>query len=262
MTAPPPSADELTAFVASLPPGYSQKYQPDVIARHIAIADARGAQPVSVGLIESESPGGHALCVVANDQPGLLATISGAMVLAGWDVIDAEAYTRKLPNARFEAIDLFWLRRQGQATPAGPTAQDAQQLQEFLSDILLGKRRFPTLFPPGVGADADSAPIHPSDTRVRFIDDNAGSLGTLEVETGDRSGLLWALSRALFEHKVQILNSQVRTRDGRVFDRFEVVELDGSPINEARRLEIQVAVLGAIEPARRRPSTPAAEARS
>jgi [protein-PII] uridylyltransferase len=194
--------------------------------------------------------------LIADDRPGLLATISGAMVHCGLDVVDAEAYTRRLGGGRFEAIDLFWVKKQSAASQDPLSAIDAVQLEEMLSNTLLGKHRLATLVPP---AAADSAPVQPSDTRVRFIEGGDGGLGTLEVETGDRSGLLWALSRALFEHKVQIITSQVRTREGRVFDRFEVVELDGSPINEARRLEIQVAVMGAVEPARRRPSQPAAD---
>lgn len=252
-------ADTLTAFVASMPKIYGEKYQPDVIARHMTIATTRQQQSVVVGVVENDPAEGTALCVVADDQPGLLATISGAMVLVGLDVIDAEAYTRRLPDGHFEAVDLFWVRKQGQQNKIVPSAQDAAQLQEALADILQGRRRFPTKFPGETAPASERGPLHPTDTRVRFIDDAAGGLGTLEVETGDRSGLLWVLSRALFEHKVQILTSQVRTREGRVFDRFEVVELDGSPINEVRRLEIQVAVLSAIEPAQRQIAQSSAE---
>jgi [protein-PII] uridylyltransferase len=274
MTAPEsPTADEIGAFVASLPKSYAQKYATDEIGLHLAVAARRGSGPVSVGLLPvGQSPAAQlsvaqlpvsqsnpaTLCVIAEDRPGLLATISGALILCGFDVVDAEAYTRKLDHGHFEAMDLFWVRRQGSAghvgAPAEPvTAADAQRLEATLSDILLGKQRFPTMPPLGeVGP-----PEHASDTRVRFIEDKSGGLSVLEVETGDRSGLLWLLSRALFERNVQIITSQVSTKGGRVFDRFTVVELDGSPIGDARRLEIQVAVLSAIEPARRKSVLPA-----
>lgn len=250
----PISPDEYAAFIASMPASYGKKYDQGAVSQHFAISKSRGEKPVRVGLI-ADSNKNAALCLVADDRPGLLATISGAMVHCGLDVVDAEAYTRKLGGGHFEAIDLFWVKRQSAAAQDPLSAIDALQLEEMLSSTLLGKHRLATLVPPA----ADSAPVQPSDTRVRFIEGGDGGLGTLEVETGDRSGLLWSLSRALFEHKVQIITSQVRTREGRVFDRFEIVEIDGSPINEARRLEIQVAVMGAIEPARRRPSQPAAE---
>jgi hypothetical protein len=39
----------------------------------------------------------------------------------------------------------------------------------------------------------------------------------------------------------------VSTVNSRVLDRFTLAEQDGSPITEARRLHIQVAVISAIE---------------
>ena len=112
--------------------------------------------------------------------------------------------------------------------------------------------------------------LHPShlpahahlQTTVRFIEGENGC-SMLEVETGDRSGLLLSLSQALFKQRVQIVASQVKTVNSRVFDRFTIVELDGTPITPARRLEIQVAVLTAIDPIleqqfSRTPSTPPA----
>ena len=45
--------------------------------------------------------------MVADDRPGLLATISAALVLCGLDVIEAEAYTRRVEGEHDEAIDVF-----------------------------------------------------------------------------------------------------------------------------------------------------------
>jgi UTP:GlnB (protein PII) uridylyltransferase len=86
------------------------------------------------------------------------------------------------------------------------------------------------------------------ETVVRFLEGQDGTFSTLEVETFDRSGLLLALSQALFAQRVQIVGSQVKTRNNRVFDRFHIVEFDNQPISPARRLEIQVAILSAIDP--------------
>jgi hypothetical protein len=45
-----------------------------------------------------------------------------------------------------------------------------------------------------------------------------------------------------------------------VFDRFVLLELDGSPIEASRRLEIQVGVLTAIEPVSQVPRARTAQA--
>jgi [protein-PII] uridylyltransferase len=83
---------------------------------------------------------------------------------------------------------------------------------------------------------------------VRFLEDARGNLSVLEIETGDRSGLLWAITRALFEQQVQIISSRVRTEGGLVHDSFTITELDGSAISPDRRLTIQVALMAAVQP--------------
>lgn len=244
------SPEYVRAFAESMPPGYRERYHGHAIATHARIAAARGDDLVNVGLVDGPKGDAQAICVVAEDRPGLLSTISAAFVLCGLDVAAAEAYTRDNQAGRKEAVDVFWLRHLdevGQGTPV--SEPDIQAIRESLTALLRGdsaqreiaeRRSVP---PPVVRRGADAI--------VRFVDNEAGGLATLEVETNDRSGLLLALSSALFQAHVQIVRSEVRTVGDRVLDRFTVVEFDGSPIRSARRLEIQVAVLNAIEPARR-----------
>jgi len=238
-----PSPEQVAAFVGSMPAAYAARFEGEVRAAHAATALARADALAAVGRFGAEGTG---LCVVADDRPGLLATISAALITAGLDVVTAEVYTREAAGARREAVDLFWVRRA--AAPAGPLGDaDAAAVENALVRMLRGE------------ADAASVeklvssqpPARPPDATVRFLEDGSGVLSTLEVETTDRSGLLFALATALFRQRVQIVESQVRTREDRVFDRFRIAELDGTAISPARRLEIQVAVLNAIEPASR-----------
>jgi len=69
----------------------------------------------------------------------------------------------------------------------------------------------------------------------------------LTVVTSDRPGLLLAITRALHRARVQILGSEATTKDGRVVDRFTLVELDGAPLRTSRRGVLQVEVLAAID---------------
>lgn len=90
-----------------------------------------------------------------------------------------------------------------------------------------------------------------SETRVRFVGEAKGVLSLLEVESAGRNGLLGVLSRALFDLRVQIVRAESRVSGTRRVERLTVVEFDGAPIGAARRLEIQVGVLQAIEDATR-----------
>lgn len=239
-----------------MPASYRRAFDIAAVTAHARLAEERGQELVNVGSFSSNRAPGTAVCVIARDRPGLLAAISAAIVMCGLDVICGEAYTRRPPGGRAEAVDVFWLRH-ADPKERRPRLQkhEIAALNETLAGLLQG-----SIEPRTAGATSSAERGAGIGTVVRFLDASDGTLATLEVETGDRSGLLYALSRALFEQGVQIVESEVKTLDDRVFDRFTLVELDGSPISPTRRLEIQVAVLSAIEP---RPSVvrrePAAE---
>jgi UTP:GlnB (protein PII) uridylyltransferase len=164
--------------------------------------------------------------------------------LQGFDIVHAEAYTRRLDTGEREVLDLFRLQvQQGRAVDTSAATDIAANISLTLHELLAGKidpsQALPAPQPEPLGT------FH--DTRVRFIEGEDGALSTLEVETDDRSGLLLTLARALSSQKVSVERSEVRTLNSRVLDRFTLAEHDGSPISDARRLNIQVAVISAIE---------------
>ena len=237
-----PSIDEFAAF---LPESYRRNFGRSAIASHAHIAHSRDGKLVGIGSFPSNRHG-TALCVIADDRPGLLATISAALVLARLDVIEAEAYTRRQVGRSDEAVDVFWVRHDPPELRNKPvTSETVEALRETLTGLLQGTLDRGRVTEPSARPSPTPAA---AETVVRFLEAQDGSFATLEVETGDRSGLLLALAQALFQQRVQIVASQVRTTGTRVFDRFSIVELDGSPISPSRRLEIQVAVLSAVDP--------------
>jgi [protein-PII] uridylyltransferase len=242
-----PSPEFTAAFAESLPRVYRDKYDPDVVVAHAGVSASRGDAKVAVGLF---GRAGNGLCVIADDRPGLLALISASLVVCRLDVNHAEVYTRKTEEGKKEAVDLFWVRKVDEKPGAALVQTDSDRVREVLTELLGSSGSARSAVDKEI-ARAEKAEPKTADATVRFVADPSGGLATLEVETTDRSGLLFSLASALFEQNVQIVESEVRTVDGRVFDRFRLVELDGSPISAAHRLEIQVAVLNAIEPARR-----------
>ena len=245
MSSVPPSDDFLRTFAASLPASYRANFDASAIGAHARVARERESAPANIGAFFSNRVPGAAICVVADDRPGLLATISAALVLCGLDVIEAEAYTRRIAGKHDEAVDVFWVRHEDTSDVRARLEHDEiVQLCQTLIGLLDGRLERKK-------ADSGSrSSITPAakETVVRFIEGEDGTFATLEVETFDRSGLLLSLSQALFAQRVQIVGSQVKTRGGRVYDRFHIVEFDNKPISPARRLEIQVAILSAIDP--------------
>lgn len=232
--------ERLSEFARSLPNDYRTRFDADQIAVHFQTLEdrARSGSPVAVRRFPWSQPGITGLCVVAEDRPGLLSNISRALSEFGCDVDSALAFTRPSAEGRpAEALDLFFVRYQD-----GPFDEAREEeLAELLRKILSGN--YESRLPPPSQAGSSA-----SDTTVRFLEDESGSLTVLEVETNDRSGLLWALTRALHRESVQIVSSKIKTSGGRVQDRFVICETNGSPIRPERRLVIQVAVLTALSP--------------
>jgi UTP:GlnB (protein PII) uridylyltransferase len=243
-----PSPEFTATFAESLPKAYAEKYEADVIVAHASVSTQRGDALASVGLFGRAANG---LCVVADDRPGLLSLISASLVVCRLDVHHAEVYTRDLGKGRREAVDLFWVRKLDAAPGAKLLAVDAENLEKTIIGFVRGEKDPRVSVEKQIAENARPGPQGAVDATVRFVADPSGGLATLEVETTDRSGLLFSLASALFSQRVQIVESEVRTMDERVFDRFRLVEFDGAAISSARRLEIQVAILNAIEPARR-----------
>jgi [protein-PII] uridylyltransferase len=239
------SPEYVQSFVSSLPKRYRENVESAAINTHARVVSERGDEPAHLGTFASSRPDSLAVCIVASDRPGLLANISAALVLCGIDVVDAELYTRKTPKGEREAVDLFWIRRGPDQDARGPVnEQDVSELKTTLIGLLTGKLSREE----AKQRAAEVARDKRRDTIVRFIEGEDGSFSTLEVETADRPGVLLALSQALFDQRLQIVSSEVRSKDGAAFDRFTVTERDGASVSSERRLEIQVAVLSALEP--------------
>jgi len=174
------------------------------------------------------------MCVVVEDRPGLLSLISRSLTECGFEVESAEAYCRE--GSPRVAVDIFWLR-----DPQGRIGNDdVDAFVELLNGVLSGLR-------PEVPLPRAPVPAGVRNTTVRFLEQRDGALSVLEVETEDRSGLLYAITRALHGAGVQIVSSQIRTTGAHVLDRFAIAELDGSPVGDERRFAIQIAVLSALE---------------
>ncbi|HEY3499554.1 MAG TPA: hypothetical protein VGK73_32915, partial [Polyangiaceae bacterium] len=132
---PDPSID---AFAASLPESYRRNFDRNAIATHARISSSRVGEPVGIGTFASSRPG-TALCVIADDRPGLLATISAALVLARLDVIEAEAYTRRQQGHPDDAVDVFWVRNDPSELRGKPVSPEAvEALRTTLTGLLEG----------------------------------------------------------------------------------------------------------------------------
>ncbi|MGA7123851.1 MAG: hypothetical protein WBY94_27360 [Polyangiaceae bacterium] len=233
--------DIVATFVESMPPRYRQLFDAAAAREHATIVERRARAPAHVEIWRRLPSGGAVLCVVADDRPGLLSFISAALVVHALDVVAAQIFTRKATEGA-EAIDLFWVRRDT-ASSSPVLASDASGIAGVLRGLITRELTIDAVVRQ---TGARPTPSPGAATHVTFEEGESG-LSVLSVETFDRPGLLLAITQALSRARVQIIASEAMSREGRVVDRFTVVELDGAPLRPQRRGILQIEVLSAIE---------------
>ncbi len=243
-----PTEAFIEELLATMPHRYREQFSRAEIQEHARVVLGRGPLPAHAGLCGA-ARGEPALCVVADDLPGLLAAISASLMLEGFDIDEAEAFTRRSTRGKVEAISLFRVRRRRREEWAPLETADVTAVRETLLEVLGGREALRLQAQALAGTSPGIAETH-----VRFLDHPAEARLTLELETNDRTGLLLAVSTALFAEGVQIIGSRVRTQGPRAIGRFDLVEADGARIAGTRLQRIQLAVLTAVD-GRRHPST-------
>lgn len=238
--------DPASIFVASMPAHYRERFDRGAAREHAAIAGRRRAGAVHAEIWRTLPRGVAAVCVVADDRPGLLSFVSAALVIHGLDVEAGQAFTRATDPP--EAFDVFWLRRDG-GLPAPVMPGDVVRVAETLRELVTGGKTIEDVA--RESRSRRSAAPAAGSTRVTWVQRSSGET-VLTVQTFDRPGLLLAITSALFRARVQIVASEASISDGSIVDRFSLVEFDGAPLRAHRRGTLQVAVLAAIDALRER----------
>jgi [protein-PII] uridylyltransferase len=242
------------AYVASMPAEYREAFDVEAKRAHEAVVRRRGNRSTHVEVWRELSQRVVAICVVADDKPGLLSRISAALVAERIDVVSAHAYCRTREDGSVEAVDLLWIRRLTGPTGATPPirAKDILDLRDAIDRAASATSDEGT--GPGVDSggspslrEASEPPATGASARVRFETDAEDGSTVLTVEAVDRPGLLLAVTQALFRAGVQIIGLRATTERRCAVDRFKLADAGGTPLRRERLFTLQIAILGAIE---------------
>ncbi|HEY3818990.1 MAG TPA: [protein-PII] uridylyltransferase [Polyangiaceae bacterium] len=240
-------AEAVESFLASMPERYLLANAATSIVQHAHIVAARGARSAYVARVPGRHPEAAELCVVADDRPGLLASIAAAITANRLEVLAAQVYSR-VCGERVEAVDLFWVRDRDGGTEGVEAA--LPRLARDLDDLCSARVDPADLLQSRVGSTSPwrerPSPAVPTEV---LVDDRASPRHTVvEVFAKDRPGLLYRLARALHELGLSIALSKINTEGTRVADVFYVNELAGTKVVPGPRYaEIHDALVKVIE---------------
>ena len=198
-------------FSSTMPERYLLANAPESIVQHAKVVAERDGAAAHVGRVTSRHPEAAELCVVADDRPGLLASIAAAITASRLEVLAAQVYSRTIarPRARQSTSS-------GCATATAAPTGSRRRCRGWRATSATCARcgsipRSSCAPAPGRRRRGGSVPARRSPRRSS-LDDRASPRHTVvEVFAKDRPGLLFTLSHALHELGLSIALSKINT---------------------------------------------------
>ena len=235
--------EQIEEHLRGLGERYLMAFPPEEIAAHLdAVADV-----VESGLVvrcrAREDTSMTEVMVCTRDRQGLFSMIAGSFSSELIDVNDAALFTR--PDGW--VVDCFTVSDASQGRPL--TSRECARIEGVLRDVLIGnedvqervdrsRQRLFVLLQPRVAAR----------TRIQFDNGSSRTHTVIDVQTGDRTGLLYDITRAMADAGLSIATARIVTDARRVRDSFYVTVNGKKLEDEETQARVREIMHGAIHP--------------
>ncbi len=211
---------------------YGPYWQGLATETHVAFARLLrgiGTDEIRIDLHPDEGRDATRACFALADHPGIFSRLAGALALVGANVVDARTYTTKdgfatavfwIQDAEghpYEEERLPRLRRMIERTFAG----EVVATEAFKDRDRVKKRERSFRIP----------------TTISFDNDGSDIYTIIEVDTRDRPGLLYDLTRTLAANNIYIASAVIATYGVQVVDTFYVKDMFGLKLHTKAKQE-------------------------
>ncbi|MFN3955844.1 MAG: [protein-PII] uridylyltransferase [Pararhodobacter sp.] len=207
-----------------------------------------GDNEIRLDLHPDEGRDATRACFALADHPGIFSRLAGALALVGANIVDARTYTSKdgyatavfwIQDAEghpYEEARLPRLRRMIERTFAGEVV--ATEALRERDKVKKRERQFRV------------------PTNISFDNDGSDIYTIIEVDTRDRPGLLYDLTRTLAANNIYIASAVIATYGVQVVDTFYVKDMFGLKLHAKSRQEaldgkLRAAIEAGVERAAR-----------
>jgi [protein-PII] uridylyltransferase len=166
---------------------------------------------------------------VLQDHPGIFSRLAGALAIAAANTVDARTYTTKDGFV----ISVFWV----QDPDGAPYAQERlPRLKRVIGKAMRGE-----VVPTSALQSKDKMRKRDSQfrfpTSISFDNDGSEIFTIIEVDTRDRPGLLYDITRTLANANIYVSSAQIATYGAQAVDSFYVKDLFGLKITTKSKQE-------------------------
>ena len=211
---------------------YGPYWQGLATATHVVFARLlRGIRDdeIRIDLRPDEARDATRACFALADHPGIFSRLAGALALVGANVVDARTYTTKDGYA----TAVFWIQ---DAEGHPYEVERLPRLRKMIERTFAGEVVATEAF-----RDRDRVKKRERSFRIptTISFDNEGSdiYTIIEVDTRDRPGLLYDLTRTLAANHIYIASAVIATFGAQVVDTFYVKDMFGLKLHPRARQE-------------------------
>jgi [protein-PII] uridylyltransferase len=198
-----------------------------------------GDNDIRIDLHPDEDRDATRVCFALADHPGIFSRLAGALALVGANVVDARTYTTKDGFA----TAAFWVQdAEGSPYEADRLPRLERTIEKTLKGEVVPRE---AMKPRDRMKKREKAFRVP--TSITFDNDGSDIYTIIEVDTRDRPGLLYDLTRVLADNHVYIASAVIATYGEQVVDSFYVKDMFGLKFHsEARRKGLEKKLRQAI----------------
>ena len=200
-------------------PPYWQGFQVDAQFTFAKLLRNLGADEIKIELTPDTDRDATRICFALSDHPGIFSRLAGALALVGANVVDARSYTSKDGFA----TAAFWIQ-DGDGSPYNQArfSRLRRMIEKTLSGEVITREAIKERDKFKKREKAFKVP-----TSITFDNEGSEIYTIIEVDTRDRPGLLFDLTRTLANMNVYIASAVIATYGEQVVDSFYVKDMFG-----------------------------------
>lgn len=201
---------------------YGPYWQGMPLAAHVVFAGLlRGIDDdvAAIALMPDDDRDATRICLAMADHPGLFSRMTGALALVGANIVDARTFTSKDGYA----TAVFWVQdNDGNPYDHTRLPRLRQMITKTLAGDVVAREALKDRDKIKKRERAFRVPTH-----ITFDNEGSELYTIIEVDTRDRPGVLFDLTRTLAQNHVYIASAVIATYGEQVVDTFYVKDMVG-----------------------------------
>ncbi|MCJ7594670.1 MAG: [protein-PII] uridylyltransferase [Desulfobacterales bacterium] len=241
--------EELEALLEAMTPRYLLGTRPADIVRHLGmfrgIQEGQSDDPSKAFILDAKedlSAGTWEVTILTKDRPGLFSDIAGVLALNNINILSARIYTWRNGTA----VDLFSVTR-----PVDPIHSEEawQKVRLDLGKTLEKRPSLAERLEQKATSSMWNRPKRPAKPpEIRVDNESSDFFTVIEAFADDRMGLLYLITRTLFNLGLDIGIAKIATKGNQIADVFYVRDIDGQKVVDAGQIKgIKETLLRALQ---------------